>query len=130
MIKSANAMLPGIIHLLCFIGIAIAVAFLVILATSLNIILSLFSVVTILFIISVTVAILVADGWTLNIVESTVFSVAAGLSADFTLHYSIAYRSSVFKDDRKKRTKDALSRMGPPIFMGALTTFVSGMMLI
>ena len=116
-------------HLLFISGIAIAVAFVVILSTSLNIILSLYSVVTILFIISITVAILIAAGWTLNIVESTVFSVAAGLSADFTLHFSIAYRSSVLKADRRDRSADALSRMGPAIFMGAFTTFVAGKVL-
>ena len=118
------------VFFLIFTGIAVAVAFIVILMTSLNIILSLFSVVTIFFIISVTVAILIADGWNLNIVESTVFSVAAGLSADFTLHYSIAYRSSTMKADRKERSADALSRMGPPIFMGAFTTFIAGQFII
>ena len=107
-------------------GIAIAVAFIVILLTSLNILLSLYSILTIAFIISVTVGSLILDGWVLNIMESTVFSVAAGLSADFTLHYSVAYRTSLFKSRRDVRVKYSITHIGPAIFMGALTTFIAG----
>ena len=107
-------------------GIAIAVAFLVILFTTFNLVLSLYSIVTITFIISVTVGILILSGWRLNILESIVFSVAAGLSADFTLHYSVAYQTSLHKNDRIERVKGALSHIGPAILMGACTTFIAG----
>ena len=76
-----------------------------------------------------TVGTLVLDGWHLNIVESSVFSVAAGLSADFTLHYSVAYRTSCAIDERNDKVKYALEHVGAPIIMGATTTFIGGMML-
>lgn len=110
-----------------YLGIAIGVAFLVILLTTCNLLLSLYSILTITFIISVTIGVLVLSGWRLNIMESIVFSVAAGLSADFTLHYSVAYKSSIETHNRVARVKDALSHIGPAILMGALTTFVAGM---
>ena len=66
------------------------------------------------------------SGWKLNILESIVFSVAAGLSADFTLHYSVAYQTTLIKHDRVERVKGALSHIGPAILMGACTTFIAG----
>jgi len=111
-------------------GIAISVAFVVILITSLNIILSLYSILTIFFIISVTIGILVISGWDLNIMESVIFSVAAGLAADFTLHYSVAYKTSLMKEDRVERTKSSLSHIGAAILMGAFTTFVAGLVMV
>ena len=108
------------------IGISIGIAFMVILMTTLNILLSFYSIITIFFILSVTIGILVLTGWELNIMESVVFSVAAGLSADFTLHYSVAYRTSLLRNNRVERTKSALSHIGTPILMGAFTTFIAG----
>eukprot|EP00111_Clytia_hemisphaerica_P005464 TCONS_00015824-protein len=110
-------------------GIAIGVAFIVILLTTLNVFLSLYSILTITFIISVTVGVLVLSGWKLNILESIVFSVAAGLSADFTLHYSVAYQTSLHKHDRVERVKESLSHIGPAILMGACTTFIAGLVM-
>lgn len=98
----------------------------VVLITTLDVLLSFYSIITIFFILSVTMGILVLAGWELNIVESILFSVAAGLSVDFTLHYSVAYRVSLLKNDRVERTKSALSRIGAPILMGAFTTFAAG----
>ena len=83
----------------------------VVLITTLDVLLSFYSIITIFFIF---------------IVESILFSVAAGLSVDFTLHYSVAYRVSLLKNDRVERTKSALSRIGAPILMGAFTTFAAG----
>ena len=107
-------------------GISIAVAFVAILATTLNVLLSLYSILTIFFILSVTIGFLVLGGWELNIMESVVFSVAAGLSADFTLHYSVTYRTSLLTTDRVERTKSSLSHIGAAILMGAFTTFIAG----
>ena len=58
--------------------------------------------------------------------ESVVFSVAAGLSADFTLHYSVAYRTSLIINDRVERTRSSLEHIGAAILMGAFTTFIAG----
>ncbi|XP_057308069.1 protein dispatched homolog 1-like isoform X2 [Hydractinia symbiolongicarpus] len=110
--------------------IAIAVSFVIILLTTWNLLLSIYSILTISFIISVTVGILVLSGWELNIMESVVFSVAAGLSADFTLHYSVAYKTSIIQDKRVERVKSAISNIGPAIAMGAFTTFIAGLVML
>eukprot|EP00111_Clytia_hemisphaerica_P006411 TCONS_00018634-protein len=110
-------------------GVAIGVAFIAILFTTYNILLSLYSILTITLIISSTVGILVLSGWKLNVLESIVFSVSAGLSADFTLHYSVAYQTSMNKWKRKERVRDALKHIGPAILMGAVTTFIAGMVM-
>ena len=112
--------------LFSLIGVAIGVAFIAILFTTYNILLSLYSIITITLIISSTVGILVLSGWKLNVLESIVFSVSAGLSADFTLHYSVAYQTSMNKWKREKRVRDALKHIGPAILMGATTTFIAG----
>ena len=77
-------------------------------------------------IISMTIGSLVLDGWHLNLTEATLFSVAAGLSADFTLHYSVAYRTSSRNDKRQERVARSLEHVGAPIIMGAITTFIGG----
>ena len=107
-------------------GVALGVAFSVILLTTLNLLLSFYSIVSITFVISTTCGILILSGWRINIIESLIFSVSAGLAADFTLHYSVAYKASLIKGCRIERTKFALTHMGPSIMMGAFTTFMAG----
>ena len=109
-----------------FLGIAIAAAFVVILGTTFSLLLSLYSILTIFFILFVTIGFLVLAGWELNVMESVVFCVATGLSADFTLHYSVAYQRVQSSENRIERTKKALSNIGGAVFMGAVTTFISG----
>lgn len=74
------------------IGVAVAVSFLALLVTTLNLLISLYAILTIACIIMVTVGTLVLLGWKLNVLESITVSVAIGLAVDFTLHYGIAYR--------------------------------------
>ncbi|XP_012567028.2 protein dispatched homolog 1 isoform X1 [Hydra vulgaris] len=111
-------------------GISVGVAFIVILFTTWNILLSIYSIITIAFILSVTIGVLVLCGWHLNIMESIIFSVAAGLSADFTLHYSIAYLASSIKDNKVERTLNSLKNIGPAVLMGAITTFIAGLVMV
>ena len=107
-------------------AISVGIAFVVLLLTTWNLIISLYSILSIGCVIAVSVGILVLSGWRLNIVESIVISTAAGLAVDFTIHYGIAYRISPRKDDQKERVRYALTHIGPAVAMGALTTFIAG----
>ena len=107
------------------IGVSISVAFVVMLLTSLNIVITIFALLTIALTIAVTVGALVLLGWELNILESITISLAVGLSIDFTIHYGVAYRLSR-SEDRIEKVKESIQRVGPSVAMAAFTTFIAG----
>ena len=107
-------------------GISVAVSFGVMLFTTLNIFISIYAIITIIGIISITIGCLVLAGWQLNILESIVVSVAVGLSIDFTMHYGVAYRLAPDKSQRDSRVRYSLKHIGSAITMAALTTFFTG----
>eukprot|EP00058_Branchiostoma_floridae_P027996 XP_002613487.1 hypothetical protein BRAFLDRAFT_119843 [Branchiostoma floridae] len=97
--------------------------------TTLNVLISLYAILSIVGTIVVTVGSLVLLNWELNILESVIMSVAVGLSVDFSVHYGVAYRLAPEKD-RESRVIFSLSRMGSAITMAALTTFVAGALMM
>ena len=107
-------------------GISVAVSFGVMLFTTLNILISIYAIITIIGIISITIGCLVLAGWQLNILESIVVSVAVGLSIDFTMHYGVAYTLAPDKSQRDSRVRYSLKHIGSAITMAALTTFFTG----
>ena len=72
------------------------VAFFAMMVTSGNIIIAIYSMVTIAFVIACTVASLVLMGWEFAILESLVIMLAVGLSIDFTIHFAVAYKVGRF----------------------------------
>ncbi|XP_022785842.1 protein dispatched homolog 1-like isoform X2 [Stylophora pistillata] len=111
-------------------GISVAVSFGVMLFTTLNIFISIYAIITIIGIISITIGCLVLAGWQLNILESIVVSVAVGLSIDFTMHYGVAYRLAPDKSQRDSRVRYSLVHIGSAITMAAVTTFLTGLMMM
>ena len=107
-------------------GISVAVSFIVMLLTTLNIFISIYAIITIIGIIAITIGSLVLAGWQLNILESIVMSVAVGLSIDFTMHYGVAYRLAPDRSRREARVGYSLVHIGSAITMAALTTFLTG----
>ncbi|KAK3739299.1 hypothetical protein QZH41_006138 [Actinostola sp. cb2023] len=107
-------------------GISIAIAFGVMLLTTLNIFISVYAIITIIGIIAITIGCLVLLGWQLSVLESIVMSVSVGLSIDFTMHYGVAYRLSPHKDNRQERVRYSFIHIGSAILMAAVTTFVTG----
>ncbi len=110
------------------ISLSLAVAFIVMLVTSLNILLTVYAIVTIAITIFLTVAVMVILGWELNILESLTISLAVGLSIDFSIHYGIAYRLSD-NHHRILRVKDSFTKVGQPVAMAAITTFLAGIVI-
>lgn len=111
-------------------AIAIAMAFGVMLLTTLNVLVSVYAILTIIGIISVTIGSLVLSGWKLNILESITMSVAVGVSIDFAMHFGVAYCLAPNKECRKARVQFSLSRMGSAITMAAVTTFIAGQLKV
>ena len=111
------------------IGIAIAIATVVAFMTTLNLLITFYAMLSIASAIFVTIAVLVLLGWQLNVLESVTISAAVGLSVDFTLHYGMAYRLSPDLD-RQMRVASATARMGSPVAVAALTTFLAGALMM
>ncbi|XP_064490316.1 protein dispatched homolog 1-like isoform X2 [Ornithodoros turicata] len=109
-------------------GVAVSVSFVALLMTTLNLLISLYAIITIAFIIFTTVGSLVLLGWKLNVLESITVSVAIGLAVDFTIHYGVAYRLSS-QEDRESSVIQSLSRIGSPVAMAAFTTFLAGALM-
>lgn len=111
------------------IGISLAVTAVVTFFTSLNVLISFYAIITIAFVLFVTVGTLVLLNWELNIIESVVITVAIGMSIDYTLHYGVAYRLSPGLD-RKKRVFHSMELVGKVIFLAAITTFLAGAFML
>lgn len=111
------------------IGVAMSVALIVLILVTLNILVSLYAIITVTFTIFSIVGTLVLLGWKLNVLESIAVSTAIGLAVDFSLHYGVQYRYST-ETDRKASTKCALQRMCGPTAMAALTTGVAGALML
>ena len=107
------------------IGVSMAAAFVVMLVTSLNVLITLYAIFTIFLTISVCAGILVLLGWELNIVESVTLTMSVGLSIDFCIHYGMGYRLSGLVD-RKLRVQESFRKVVAAIFMAAGTTFIAG----
>ena len=111
------------------IGVALAVTLVMAFMTTLNLLITVYAIITIAGIIFCTIACLVFLGWQLNILESVIIGISIGLSIDFTLHYGMAYRLSPDLD-REQRVACSISRMGSPVAMAALTTFMAGALVM
>jgi len=111
-------------------GIALAACAGIILLSSQSVILTVFSTITILFILMSVTAMLVAFGWTLGFLESICFSILIGVSVDFVIHFTHAYVHQTGDVPRKERTKYAMVTMGPSILATAGTTFFSAVVML
>lgn len=110
--------------------IALFLAFIIMFIVTTSISLTVITVITIFFIISTTIAVLVLMGWHLNVLESIATSVAIGLSVDFSLHYTIEYQLACEDSPRATAISKALSLMACPSLMGAITTGASGAFML
>lgn len=70
---------------------SMAIALVILLLTSGNIIISVIAIMTISFSIADTIAVFVFLGWKLDVLESVVIIMSVGLSVDFSCHYGVAY---------------------------------------
>mmetsp|Transcript_21533 Transcript_21533/g.59923 ORF Transcript_21533/g.59923 Transcript_21533/m.59923 type:complete len:256 (-) Transcript_21533:452-1219(-) len=107
------------------VGIALAAATIMLLATSRSLLLTLFSTTTVAYVLSSVTASLVSLGWTLGFLESICFAILIGISCDFVLHFAHAYTTMEGDVHREERTKFAILHMGPSILAAGFTTIAS-----
>ncbi|XP_056402833.1 protein dispatched homolog 2 isoform X2 [Hyla sarda] len=110
-------------------GFAVAISFVVLLLTTWNVFLSLFSVAAIGGSVLVTVGLLVLLEWQLNVVESLFVSASVGLSVDFTVNYCISYHLCPHSD-RLSRVAFSLKQMSSATAMGAFGLFSAGVIML
>jgi len=110
-------------------GLAVVAAAVVAFLVTLNLLVTVYAMLSVLMSICVTVAALVCLGWRLNVVESVTVSVAAGLSVDFALHHAVAYCLTSSQYARQIRVRDAAQAVSAPVAMSAVTTFLVGLCL-
>ncbi|KAJ8042916.1 Protein dispatched-like 1 [Holothuria leucospilota] len=109
--------------------ISLSTAAIVLFLVTQNILITIYAMITITFIVSSVVGTLVLLGWQLNIFEAIAFSLAVGLSVDFTIHYGVAYTIAPFTD-RKDRTFFAIETLSSSITVAAISTFAAGAVMI
>mmetsp|Transcript_7523 Transcript_7523/g.15390 ORF Transcript_7523/g.15390 Transcript_7523/m.15390 type:complete len:1133 (-) Transcript_7523:134-3532(-) len=111
-------------------GIAMAAAAAVILFSSRSLILTIFATVTVGYVLTSVMAMLVAVGWTLGFLESILFAILIGISCDFVIHFAHAYTVLKGHASREERTLFALLSMGPSILAAAFTTFSAALIML
>ena len=108
--------------------VAIVFAFGMLLFSTMNITVSIFSTLSIIGIVAGVVAVMQFAGWELGIAESVTVVILIGFSVDYVVHLGNHYVGSVYPD-RKRRMDESLTHLGVSIFSGAITTMGSGLFL-
>ena len=111
-------------------GIALAASAVIILLSSRSLVMTLFSVLSIGYVLASVTAMMVAIGWDLGFLESICFAILIGVSVDFVIHFSHAYVTLPGNVARKIRTKHALIEMGPSILAAAFTTLAGAICML
>ena len=110
--------------------LSLGVAFVVVAASTLNLVVTVLSCLTVASIVTVVMGSMCAMGWQLNVLESVVLSIGVGLSVDFTSHVAIAYLLAPHKGDRKRRVEHVTTKLSGAILCAACTTFIAGLGLV
>ena len=108
---------------------SMAFAFVVLLGSTLNIIVALYSILAIGGIVVSAIAVMQMAGWALGIIESIAMVVLIGFSVDYVVHLANHYVESVY-ENRFKRMQESLGGIGISIISGAITTLGCGFFLL
>ena len=111
-------------------AIALAASAVIILLSSRSLVMTLFSVLSIGYVLASVTAMMVAIGWDLGFLESICFAILIGVSVDFVIHFSHAYVALPGNAGKEHRTKHALIDMGPSILAAAFTTLAGAMVML
>lgn len=105
--------------------ISVVTASVILILMTKNFLLTIFGLLSVVAVISVTIASLVCTHWSLNFVEATICILTVGLSFDFTLHYLVGYQLAPL-GKREEKVFAALTYIGLPVLLSALTTLLAG----
>ena len=109
--------------------IVVSCAALVILLSSRSLTLSLFSGISILYVLAAATASLAGLGWSLGIFEATLSAIVVGLGSDFIMHFAHAYSMIPGKANKRVRMKHAILHMGPSVLGSAATTISTAIIM-
>ena len=111
-------------------GLVFAIGFVVITLATMNIVISIVSLLVIAGIILTVLGVGAKgiSGWEFGMAESIATVILIGFSMDYCLHLGGAYIESEEKT-RFLRTRDALVHLGVSVVAGAITTILSGLFL-
>ncbi|KAI6225463.1 SSD domain-containing protein [Aphelenchoides fujianensis] len=110
--------------------ICVGVSMVVILGTTRHVVLSTCAVLTIGFAIGAIVSCVLWMGWYVNVVEATIVVITIGLSFDYTLHLTVAFKMTPTHLTALERMIRANEEVHVPVFMAAATNGVSGLVLL
>eukprot|EP01009_Symbiontida_sp_KSa7_P008125 NODE_53_length_1819_cov_930.328814_g44_i0.p1 GENE.NODE_53_length_1819_cov_930.328814_g44_i0~~NODE_53_length_1819_cov_930.328814_g44_i0.p1 ORF type:complete len:528 (+),score=95.91 NODE_53_length_1819_cov_930.328814_g44_i0:32-1585(+) len=110
------------------IGTSLALAFAVLTFSTGNVVVALYSVISISGVVLCVFSFMVAIGWKLDIMEAICLTILVGMSVDYVVHYANAYTANDYPL-RKDRTRFALFSMGISVSSGAVSTLCSSFVL-
>ena len=105
-----------------------ALAFIILLLSTGNILISIYALMSVAFIVVCVMAMMVILGWELGVSESTAIIIIIGFSVDYVVHLAAHYLHTPMKF-RYDRTTDSIAAMGVSIVSGGITTLGSGAFL-
>ena len=106
------------------VGIALVIAFVVILSMTLNWKLTALAFTGMLYTLAMVCLCMVIAGWEINIIEAIGISIATGMAVDYVLHLSHAYNHQP-SGPAPERVRGALQEMGISILSGCFTTWIA-----
>lgn len=109
---------------------SVVIAFVVAVLVTLNLLISVYAIITITSSIFTSMGILILAGWRLNVVESLAVSTAVGLAVDYSMHYGVSYKLCRDNTNRNACARQCISNMGGSTAMAALTTGAAGAFMI
>merc|ERR1719217_810141 len=98
-----------------------ALAFVVVLFTTQQILVAFASVLTIAGVLASVLGSMVALGWELGTIESISLTILAGFSVDYVVHLAHAYVHAE-KDQRAEKVRSALDEIGVSVLAGMVTS--------
>jgi multidrug efflux pump subunit AcrB len=108
--------------------LGVVIAFVVLLASTRNVIISFFATISILSVLVTVIGIVSMLGWTLGTNEAILMSILAGFSVDYVVHLAHAYVESEGLNN-VDRIKGAFGDMGTSVFSGMLTSVIASVPL-
>lgn len=106
------------------IALALGLSFIILTVVGGNIILAAIAVFTIILIVIDVFAFTVIAGWSLGVIEAVNYVVVIGMSIDYAVHMSAAYKDAQ-AETRNERVALMLEEMGVSVLSGALSTLLA-----
>ena len=107
---------------------SVVLASLILTFAVMNIVVTIFAIISVGFVVSSVAMIMVLKGWEMGASESIAMVVIIGFSVDYVCHLAAHYVHSAEKL-RYERTTESIRDMGVSIFSGGMTTFGSSLFL-